>query len=136
MGQITLSGALLGGPPAGGESFPSSTFSAPLALRSNPKGYNAATGVLQRQVTTAVGVYSALSGVGATDTVTKGNTLYLRSNASLLVRLTTDDGIGGSVVAVLPVSGLCILEFDDSKYLKLIEVSGSALIEYLVSGLQ
>ena len=136
MGQITLSGALLGGPPAGGETFPGTTFSAPLALRTTPKGFNSATGVLQRQVSTAVGVYVTLGGVGAADCVTKGNTLYFKTNATVLLRLTTDDGIGGSVVAVLPVNGFCLLQFDDSKYLKLVEASGSALIEYLVSGLQ
>lgn len=136
MGQITLSGAFIGGPPAGGETFPGTTFSAPLALRTNPKGFGAATGVLQRQVSTAVGVYATLSGVGATDTVTKGNTLYLKSNGNLLLRLTTDDGLGGSVVAVNPVSGFVFVEFDETKYLKLLEVSGNALIEYFVCGLQ
>lgn len=126
----------MGGPPAGGETFPGTTFAAPLLLRTNPKGFNCATGILQRQIATNVGVYATLSGVGATDTVTKGNTLYLKTNSTLLVRLTTDDGVGGSVTAVIPVSGFCMLEFDDSKYLKLVEVSGSALLEYFVCGLQ
>jgi hypothetical protein len=136
MGQINLSGSMIGGPPAGGDTFPGSTFSVPLLLRSNPKGFNVATGVLQRQISTAVGVYATLSGVGATDTVTKCDTLYLKSNSGLLVRLTSDDGTGVSVVAVIPVSGVALLEFDSSKYLKLIEVSGSGLIEYFASGQQ
>lgn len=135
MGQINLSGALIGGPPSGGETFPAATFSVPLRLRSDPKGYNAATGVLQQQVSTAPGVYVTLTGIGTGSTVTKANTFYLKSSGPVLLRLTTDDGLGGSVVAVLPVDGLAgPIEFDATKFLKLAEVSGSAQLEYFASG--
>lgn len=134
MGQINMQGALIGGPPAGSETFPASVFSAPLRLRTDPKGFNAATGVLQQQIATAVGVYAALPAIGTGGVVTKGNTFYFKSNGPVLLRLTTDDGVGGNVVAVLPINGLHIVEFDDTKFLKLAEVSGSALIEYFASG--
>ena len=134
MGQLSLSGALVGGPASGGTTFPGSTISIPLALRTNPKGFNAATGVLQRQIQTALGVFVALNEIGPNGSVQKADTIYLNSNGPLTVRYTTDDGLGGSVVAVLPVSGYTMIELDSTRFCKLLEVSGSALIEYFASG--
>lgn len=134
MGQLNLSGALIGGPPSGGETFPGATFSVPLRLRTDPKGFNSATGVLQRQIATAPGVYVTFGEVGTGASVPKANTLYMKSNGPVLVRLTTDDGLGGSVVAIVPLNGAMLVEFDDTKFLKLLEASGSALVEYFASG--
>jgi hypothetical protein len=104
-----------------------------LALRDGSKAFNAATGILSYQVN-APSVYQTLEGVGVGRTVTRGNFLYFKCNTQLSLRLTTDDGVGGSVVSVVPVYGLVVLEIDDAKYLKLLEVLGSGLVEYLVSG--
>jgi hypothetical protein len=106
----------------------------PLRLRTDPKGYNAATGILQQQIATAAGVYVTLATVGTGGVVTKADTLCLKTNGPVLLRLTTDDGLGGSVVAILPIDGMATLEFNSNRYLKLAEISGSALIEYFASG--
>jgi len=134
MGQLNLSGSLIGGPPTGGETFPAASFTVPLRLRTDPKGFNAATGVLTQQISTAVGVYATLAPIGSGGVVTKADTLYFKSNGPVLVRITTDDGVGGSVVAIVPCDGLMMLEPGSLKYIKLVEVSGNALIEYFASG--
>lgn len=133
MGQVQLQGALIGGPPSGGEVFPAAIFNVPLKLRTDPKGFGAATGVLQRTVTSPT-VYVTLTGVGSGDTVTQGNTLYLKSAGPLDVRVTCDDGVGGDVVSEFQIDGMTFTEYSDLRYLKKLEVKGSAQIEYFVSG--
>lgn len=133
MGQIDLQGALFGGPPTGGSTFPAATFSVPLRMSTTPKPFGVATGVLTRNVASPA-AYLTLSGIGAADTVTKGDVLYFKASGAVDLRLTTDDGAGGDVVAIVPVQGIVILEFSSSKYLKLVEVQGSASIEYFMSG--
>jgi hypothetical protein len=133
MGQIDLQGALTGGPPSGGDTFPAAVFTAPLRFRSNPKGFGVATGVLT-QIVASPAVYLTLPGVGTGGVVTKADTFYLKSSGPIDLRLTTDDGAGGDVVSVVPCDGLHLSEFPTSKFLKLIEVQGSATIEYFASG--
>ena len=134
MGVLRLSGSLDGGPASSTtESFPASSFSAPLRFRENTKGFSVATGVLTRKLN-SVGAFVPLQGVGATDTVTKGTFLYLKSDAAIEVRLTTDDGSGGSVLAVLPPSGFVMIELDPVKFLKLLEAKGLGSLEYFVCG--
>lgn len=77
--------------------------------------------------------YVALDGVGTGESVTQGNLLYLRSSSAMLLRLTTYSS-GGDIVAVLPVDGVFMMEFDRSRYLKLIEVQGTGTVEWLVTG--
>lgn len=105
----------------------------PLRFRENTKGFSVATGVLTRKLN-SVGSFVALQGVGATDTVTKGTFLYFKSDALIELRLTTDDGVGGSVVAIIPPSGFVMLELDATKFLKLLEARGVASLEYFVCG--
>jgi hypothetical protein len=134
MGQINVTGALVAGPPASGEVFPGASSNIPLSLASNPKIAGVMTGCLTRLIASPGG-FVTLSGVGATDTVTHGDTLYLKCDAELSVRLTQDDGLGGNVVSTLFLSGANLLEFSPTKFLKLLEVKGTATIEYFVSGL-
>ena len=134
MGQLRLSGSLDAGPPTStSESFPASSFSVPLRFRENTKGFSPATGVLTRRLASP-GAFVPLQGVGATDTVTKGTFLYLKSDGLIELRLTTDDGVGGSVVAVLPPSGFFMIELDSTKFLKLLEARGTAVLEYFICG--
>lgn len=133
MGQIDLQGALIGGPPSGGDTFPASTFSVPLRMRTTPKGFGVATGVLTRLVASPA-AFVALSGVGSGDTVTQADVLYFKPSGPVDLRLTTDDGVGGNVVAVVPIDGITMIEFPTSKFLKLLEVQGSATVEYFASG--
>jgi len=95
------------------------------------------TGLAKRLVATPAPGWVALSGVGATDTVTRGQFLFFKASAPVLVRLTLDDGSGGDVVLdPLPIDTLAplILCFQSAKFLKLLEVQGSGTVHYLVSG--
>jgi hypothetical protein len=105
-----------------------------MALRDGSKSFNAATGILCYTLASPSPAYQTLEGVGPGRTVPKGNFLYFKTTSQVQLRLTTDDGLGGSVLSLLPVYGLVVLEIDDSKYLKLLEAQGSGPIEYLVSG--
>lgn len=133
MGQINLQGSLSGGPTsASSDAFPAATINIPLSLRSSPKGFGCATGVLQRQI--AASSFVVLAEVGPGGSVVKANFLYLKCNGPVLLRCTFDDGLGGDIVAVEPVNGLVVKEVDDSKFLKTVEVQGNALLEYFACG--
>lgn len=131
MGQVTIDGAITGGPPQGGTGFPGAVFNARLSLSQNPKSYTVATGILLMSVNSA-GAFVAVPGVGTT--VTKADTLYLRCDDALEVRTTTDDGAGGDVVSVSVLQGLMVQEFPTLKFLKLLEVKGVASLEFFASG--
>lgn len=134
MGQLKLEGTLIAGPPDVNSGFPSMQITTPFATRQSPKLWGVATGVLYRSVNVSSPSFGALQGVGATDTVTKGDFLYIKSSGPVLLRLTQDDGSGGNNVRLLDIDGLTVLEFSTSKHLKLLEVQGMATIEYFVSG--
>jgi hypothetical protein len=79
--------------------------------------------------------FQALDGVGAGQSVTQGNTLYLRTTAPMTMRFTFADPMGGpDIVSLVPVQGLLIWEGSALGYLKLIEAQGVGGIEYFVSG--
>ena len=137
MGQVSVVGTVLGGPVQVGAGFPQAIFTTQLATSPNPKPYSAATGVLQRRVNVASPSFGALSGVGAGDTVEKGDLLYLRSDSQLLLRLSQVDPLnpsGTPLVRQLYVSGLVLIEFPASSQLVLLEAQGSATIEYAITG--
>lgn len=117
-------------------SFPVSAVDIPLAFLPSPKTAPVNTGkVVRNLVGGGTGAsYVTLRGVGSSDSVTKGTLLYLRTVTQGLVRMTTDDGSGGDVVAVLPIRGLLVLEFDPTRFLKLLEADFGGTIEYAVSG--
>lgn len=135
--QIVIDGTLSVGPQSASDNaFPSMTVGEPLSLTPQQKLSNACSGTVVRNLISP-SAYLALSGVGATDAVTKGDTLYFRTNAPILVRLTMADPAGGSdIVSILPVFGLVITEFQPTGYLKLLEAKGSATLTYLISGPQ
>lgn len=130
MGQVSISGSLVAGPPSVSGGFPTAQTIVQLSLSDGlQKSYDFATGVLQQQITSP-GVFKVLS----TAAVERGTFLYLRSDAPIDLRYTHDDGSGGDVVVLLPSQGLVVLEFQNEKPLKLLEARGSALLEYFVSG--
>lgn len=134
MGVLRLAGSLNAGPPsATSEAFPASSFAAPLLFLESTKGFSVASGVLKRNIASALS-FVPLQGAGPTDAVTKATFLYLKSSAVIELRLTTDDGAGGDVVAIIPPGGLFLLELDATKFLKLLEARGTASVEYFVSG--
>ena len=81
--------------------------------------------------------WAALQGVGSGDAVERGDLLYLRSDAPLTLRLSTQDPLnptGPPVVRTVPVQGLYIHEFPQAEPLVLLEAQGSATVEYAVTG--
>jgi hypothetical protein len=134
MGQINLSGSLSGGPAVGGENtFPAAQFITPLKLSSNHKSFTAGSGLLTRQLSDDA-VFVPLAALGAAGDVTRANFLYLRANGDYQLRITQDDGVGGTTVQTLQCRGLFVCEFPDALAAVLVEVAADATIEYLVSG--
>lgn len=132
MGVLLLTGSLLAGPPQGSETFPGGTVSVPISSVS--KNYAVASGIIARSVASP-GAYIALQGVGSTDTVTKGLFVYFKTDADVLLRVTTDDGLGAPVVqSDVPVGGLWIRDLPQTKFLRLLEIKGTAQVEYFICG--
>lgn len=135
MGLLEVSGSLDAGPPSvtASDSFPGAAVTVPLRLPAGRKTYSVATGVLPRNLSSPLS-FAVIDGVGAGNAVTQGTFLYLRASQAFELRITTDDGLGGSVVTTLPVSTLLLLEFDSVKFLKLLEAKGTTQLEYFVCG--
>lgn len=131
MTQLKLTGSLIAGPPTVTDgTFPGMSATAPISTKENPKTYQRATGILRRTE-----AYVAFTDLGEPGNVVNVVTfLYFKSDGPIELRITTDDGAGGDEVAIIPVDGLCILEFDALQFLKLLEMNGSATIEYFLSG--
>jgi hypothetical protein len=139
MGVLSLTGTLSHGEACGGSwsggcggSPGDTTYS--LGFGACPKGAAAALGTgASKRTIASPSAFVALEGAGTT--VLRGDFLYLHSNADIEVRLTVDDGAGAPVVLdPIPHVGLFLKEFPPSKYLRLVEVKGSAQVAYLVSG--
>jgi hypothetical protein len=133
MGQLKLEGSLVAGPPFSTDTFPGGVTTHPLNTYANPKGFQVATGVLTRNLNSIVSplVFPEL---GADASVTKATFLYMKSDAPMAATLTTDDGAGGDVVAVVPIQGILVVEFQDAKFLKELAVQGSGKLEYFMCG--
>lgn len=133
--QVKIDVTLAAGPPNGcGEgSFPSAQTTVaggvgPSACGGKP--YSAASGLQVRTVNVASPTYLELAGVSPDGTVVKADTLYFKASAPVTLRLTTED----AAVEVAPIGGLLVREFPPGKALTLLEIQGSATIEYFVSG--
>ncbi len=136
MGVAQLTGRLTAGPPSSGSGvFPTSLFSDDVQLGTAGKSFQASGSSVSRTISSPSS-FVAIGDVGSTGDVTRADFLYLRSDGELTVELTTDDGSGGDVVAVVPTFGLLVIEFQSAKYLKGLRVKGSARISYFVSGQQ
>lgn len=137
MGQISFDGSLTSGPgtaTAPGVT-PASTETIPLSLLAGTKGWNVSCGPSSRNLTSAYGTYSTLSGVGATDAVTQATVLYVRCSAPMQLRFTQANLAGGAdIVSVIQAQGSSVHEFPDAGYLKLLEASGSGTVEWLATG--
>jgi hypothetical protein len=125
MGQVSLAGVLVVGPSGSSVAFPGSETTIPLVATTTD--YAVASPGLANVASSDA--YVDLVGVGATGPVTAGRLLYVRTEGSVLLRLTTTAG-----VAVVPVAGLCLMEFPEGTPLTKLEVIGTSRIEYLVAG--
>ena len=113
------------------ECFPSAATVVPIQTTPNPKQLGCSTGVMTLLIS-SVASYVQLPGIGDAG-VQQGTFLYVRTSTSMNVRTTTYNALG-NVVAVEPVSGFKIVEYDPDFYLTKVEIEGSGTIEYLVAG--
>jgi len=138
MGVLVLAGSIVVGPAVVSETaFPGAVSTVQLDTTPDQKNSACNSGVKNRTINTP-NAFITLSGVGPTDDVTQGDTLYFRSRSPVSVRLTFNNPLVpmSPTVSVIPVNGTLILEAPQSQYLTLLEVQGSGQIEYLVSGQQ
>lgn len=137
---VTLLGTLTAGPQGVCEGgFPAGVLQLPFGLAGSCPG--AGTKPSAKRFWSTIGIntpspaFITLDGVGAGQSVTRANLLYLRTIIPMKIRLTMADPAGGpDIVSILTPQGLVIVEFQDSGYLKLLEAQGVGSIELLVSG--
>ena len=137
--SVTLLGTLQVGPQGVCEGgFPSGVLNVQFGLAGSCPG--AGTKPASKKFWSSQGVNSpssffTLDGVGTGQSVTKATTLYFRSTAQMILRMTFADPSGGAdLVSTVPVQGLLIQEPSVSGYLKLLEVQGQGTVEYFASG--
>ncbi len=131
---VTFQGTLQAGPPkSSAGAFPTSIVNAAFTLKPSVKP--APVNVSQKRNLSSPSSYTSLD-VGSSEAVTKANFLYVRTEAPFLFRITTDDGVGGSVVSVMPIDGIFAMEAPPDKFIKLLEAQGTGVVEYFASGNQ
>ncbi len=136
VGNVVLDGSFVGTPLVGGEaSFPNGVSVGQFALTPSPKPY----GSLSPAQTTSIdspSSFVALSGVGTT--VKQANTFYLRTDADVVVRITQLDGASPTPAPSSPqlisVKGLLVIEASNARAVVLVEVKGTARVEWFSSG--
>lgn len=129
---VTFKGTLQAGPPkSSSSSFPTGIVNASFEL--TPAAKAAPVSVQQVRNMASPAAYVALD-VGPNQSVTQANFVYCRTEAPFSLRVTFDDGAGGSVVSVIPVSGIFAIEAPDGQYIKLLEAQGTGVFEYFASG--
>lgn len=138
MGQLVLSGSLTAGPAIVTDTtFPGAVSTVSLTSTPEPKPSQVCSGVKARNVNSP-NAFIALSGVGPTDDVTQGDTLYFRCRSPMQIRVTFANPLVpmSPLVSVLPVNGTVLLEVPQNQYITLVEVQGVGQVEYLASGQQ
>jgi len=111
--------------------LPSGLTSIQFGLRPSKKSALASSGSVR--TISSPSSYVSLDGVGTGESVTQGNFIYLRTSVPMLLRLTTYSS-GGDVTAILPIDGIFAMEFDRTRYLKLVELQGAGTVEWLITG--
>lgn len=135
---IRLEGVLTLGPNEVCEGgFHSSVVKEPLRTSPEPKSSVVNSGLPSVNFNSP-NAFQTLGGVGAGQAVTQGDTLYIKSQNPVLVRVTFYNPIVPSAptVSIFPLCGRMWLEVPQASYLYLLEVQGVGQIVYLVSGQQ
>jgi len=141
MGLIRVTGSLTVGPPCacdgGDTSYGNGVSNIGLNLFPCPKSSQVDTGVNRRMINSPT-TFVTLSGVGADDNVTQGDTLFVRCVSPVLLRVTFyNPNLPMSPwVSVIPLQGMILVEPPQNSYIMMLEVQGVGQIEYLVSGQQ
>ena len=133
MNVVTINGTLIAGPPQSSDSaFPAGVTNIVFGTTPTQKQAPVQTGAQVRQVNSPL-AYVALDGVGVGETLTEGNTFYMRIQSPMKLRLTFKE-TPTDVVSVLYPQGLAVVEIDPQHPLILAEVMGIGTIEYFISG--
>ena len=131
--NLSLAATLVASPPSSTDGgLPSGVTNISFGLNPSTKMVNVDTGAMTRQINSPSD-YITLEGVPST--VSQGTTLFIRTTAPFLFRLTNNDPITPTQ-AILPINGTVLLEFPADKYLTLLEAQGSGTIEYYIGGAQ
>lgn len=130
MGHVALSGVVVVGPDLKAGTFPSAETTVALVSKTTDYVVSSPAGLI---AVASPSAYVPLPGIGTTGPVTKGSFLYVKSNAPISLRLTNVSG-STTVTSVTPLDGMLIQEFPTGSELVLLEVEGTATVEYLVAG--
>jgi hypothetical protein len=112
-------------------SFPGGASSVPLSLLPSFKGYVVSSGVLFQNINVASPSFQALPGVGASSAVTRAHTVYARSTANMVLRLTY---AGDAVTKLLYLYGMWLQETPTGSEITLVEAQGVGSLEFLAVG--
>jgi hypothetical protein len=135
MATIDLTGTITAGAQSAGiDVFPGASARIPLGFYGGQSKAFMVGGCVLTRIINSPAAFVTLSGVGASDVVTQGSFLYLKSDGVMILELTTDDGAGSTEVVELPVQGLVVIEFPTNRPLEALRIKGSGKIEYLVAG--
>lgn len=140
MATLQLTGSLVAGSSCATSCGDSSgTLTLPLSFPACGKQYQVSIGSPpgSPRVINSPLAFVAIGSIGASGDVTRAEFLYLAGEGVLDVEFTTDDGLGGNVVAVIPLdAGPAMWPFPSTKYLKGLRVRGSGRLAYFAAGPQ
>ena len=128
MGQVNLAGILSVGTDTSKSVFPAAETTIPLIATTSDYAVSSPAGLMS---IVSLSTFVPIQGVGTNGPVTRGLFLYLKTDAEMVLRVTTQTT---SAAQVLPINGLVILEFQPDDALTLLEIKGSGRVEYLVAG--
>lgn len=131
MGQvISVTGAIIAGQLGSQEcAFPNAITNIVLQV---PQISAPASFYSQKQV--AAASFATLDGIGTGKAVTKAQFLYLRTNGPVQLRITQQPDSGPDVPAVEWVNGTLLKQVPANNYIKLVEILGTATVEYFAAG--
>lgn len=139
MGVIRISGQIDVGPACASDcgTFPGATAQVALGTTPCQKASQVDSGFNRRNLNSP-NAYATLSGVGANDNVTQGDTVYVRTQSPCMIRATFYNPAqpNSPIVSEFPLQGTFLIEPPQGQYLSLLEAKGVGLVEYLVSGQQ
>lgn len=130
MGQVALAGVVVIGPELNSGSFPAAETTIALISKTSDYVVSSPAGLMKVASDSA---YVPMPGVGTNGPVTKGKFLYVRSSDPVTLRMTNVSG-SSTTTCVTKLDGLLVQEFPDGSELVLLEVEGTATVEYLVAG--
>ena len=136
MGQTSLDGTLVSGPPvATDNTFPSGVSDITIHTASYPKSWNTCTGAQCGRVNNVIGgvPWLTLTGIGPGDLVTEADFFYFRCDSELLVEVTQKVGTG-TLVGQHYVQGPFLIQNSTTHPVVLVRLQGSATFEYHAEG--